>query len=287
MKELFKVKFNGHTYAGYGYIKSTKNATTEIVEVDEDGADTISVGKDKWYNRPWYRFQFGNALEDAVIKWFGKQASEKIHRAVNDSRDCQEAMDKFISSLNVRESYKRRINESLSGRDRVKFITKMVDKLTKEPFLYSHEEANDIAIKHADNVSKNWGGWEDMDAYIRADLRRILPKKDYDATYGEKNESYKRRIREARERHIKDLTDEELVALRKEIRLGSLFYRDYNNSFGIDEHEVCDFFDGFLDDAEDNFKYEFGRYPEDAGELYDYCDNDDALLTYANYMIEW
>ena len=202
MKELFKVKFNGHTYAGYGDIKSTKTATTEIVEIDEDVFDTISVGKDKWYNRPWYKFQFANALEDAVIKWFGKQASEKIHRAVNDSSDCQEAMDKFISSLNVRESYKRR-------------------------------------------------------------------------------------IREARERHIKDLTDEELIALRKEIALGSLFYRDYDNSVGIDEHEVCDFFDGFLEDAEDNFKYEFGRYPKDAGELYDYCDNDDALLTYANYMIEW
>lgn len=197
MKELFWVKFNGRTYAGYGDIKSTKNATTEIVEIDEDGVDTISIGKDKWYNRPWYKFQFANALEDAVIKWFGKQASEKIYRAINDSSDCQEAMDKFISSLNVNESYKKRMNESLSGRDRVKFIAKMVDKLTKEPFLYSHEEANDIAIKHADDVSKDWGGYKDMDAYIRADLRQTLTKKDYDAEYGRKNESYKRRIRES------------------------------------------------------------------------------------------
>ena len=124
--------------------------------------------------------------------------------------------------------------------------------------------------------------------YIRKyNCKKVSVQEYKNLVDGDVKESYKRRIREARERHIKDLTDEELIALRKEIRLGSLFYRDYDNSFGIDEHEVCDFFDGFLEDAEDNFKYEFGRYPKDAGELYDYCDNDDALLTYANYMIEW
>lgn len=35
--------------------------------------------------------------------------------------------------------------------------------------------------------------------------------------------------------------------LRQEIRLGSLFYRDYENSYGVDEHDCCDFFDGFIE----------------------------------------
>jgi len=43
------------------------------------------------------------------------------------------------------------------------------------------------------------------------------------------------------------MTKDELWALRMEIRLGSLFYADYRNSFGIDEHPVCDFFDGYLE----------------------------------------
>ena len=35
--------------------------------------------------------------------------------------------------------------------------------------------------------------------------------------------------------------------LRQEIRLGSLFYRDYENSYGVDEHDCCDFFDSFIE----------------------------------------
>lgn len=43
------------------------------------------------------------------------------------------------------------------------------------------------------------------------------------------------------------MTKDELWALRQEIKLGSLFYADYRNSFGIDTHPVCDFFDGYLE----------------------------------------
>lgn len=43
------------------------------------------------------------------------------------------------------------------------------------------------------------------------------------------------------------MTKDELWVLRQEIKLGSLFYADYRNSFGIDTHPVCDFFDGYLE----------------------------------------
>lgn len=39
---------------------------------------------------------------------------------------------------------------------------------------------------------------------------------------------------------------ETLWKLRKEIILNSLFIADYRNSFGIDPHVVCDFFDSYL-----------------------------------------
>lgn len=42
------------------------------------------------------------------------------------------------------------------------------------------------------------------------------------------------------------MTSESLWKLRQEIILNSLFISDYRNSFGIDPHIVCDFFDGYL-----------------------------------------
>lgn len=40
-------------------------------------------------------------------------------------------------------------------------------------------------------------------------------------------------------------TKESLWNLRKEIVFNSLYYADYRNSFGVDEHKCCDFFDGY------------------------------------------
>lgn len=40
---------------------------------------------------------------------------------------------------------------------------------------------------------------------------------------------------------------EQLWELRMQIPLCSLFYRDYRNTFDIDCHAVCDFFDGYAD----------------------------------------
>ena len=43
------------------------------------------------------------------------------------------------------------------------------------------------------------------------------------------------------------LKDEIIIDLRKQISLNSLFFSDYENSYGIDSHQVCNFFDGFID----------------------------------------
>lgn len=47
-------------------------------------------------------------------------------------------------------------------------------------------------------------------------------------------------------KHLEDLTQDELWALRKEIVLNSLFIHDYRNSFGISPKSACDFFDGYV-----------------------------------------
>lgn len=46
---------------------------------------------------------------------------------------------------------------------------------------------------------------------------------------------------------VYELNRDELERLRGEICLGSMYYSDYENSFGIDDHQVCTFFDGYLD----------------------------------------
>ena len=44
-----------------------------------------------------------------------------------------------------------------------------------------------------------------------------------------------------------EMNQEMLWKLRMEISLGSLYYADYQNSFGFTTHSVCDFFDSYLD----------------------------------------
>ena len=80
---------------------------------------------------------------------------------------------------------------------------------------------------------------------------------------------------------LKDLTTEQLLQLRKEIVLNSLYISDYENSFGIDPHIVCDFFEGYVMNMEDLWKYEFAenRYNYEQN----YFDNED---NYWNYFVE-
>lgn len=58
-------------------------------------------------------------------------------------------------------------------------------------------------------------------------------------------------------------TKENLWKLRQEIGLCSLFVADYQNSFGVEEHVCCDFFEGYADFLEN-------LMIEDFGEDYDY-----------------
>lgn len=74
---------------------------------------------------------------------------------------------------------------------------------------------------------------------------------------------------------------EELAKLRKEIVLGSLYYSDYKNSFGIDSHIVCDFFDGYLDDLQYQMTEEIKDYTDE--HFFDYINEYDNIETLFNY----
>ena len=77
------------------------------------------------------------------------------------------------------------------------------------------------------------------------------------------------------------MSEENLWKLRQEIKLGSLFIADYRNSFGVEPHKVCDFFDGFLEFV--------GEVMQEDSPSYDDKDFWELLPDYdtSEYLLDW
>ena len=58
------------------------------------------------------------------------------------------------------------------------------------------------------------------------------------------------------------MTSEMLWSLRKEIILNSLFVADYRNTFVIDPHLVCDFFDSYLSYLDEEMRLTIPSYDD-------------------------
>lgn len=87
-------------------------------------------------------------------------------------------------------------------------------------------------------------------------------------------------------------TKETLWALRKEIKLNSLFIADYRNSLHIDPHMVCNFFDGFLVEVERQMEEDIPGFND--ANFFDYLpqyDTRDKLweyyCSYENELQNW
>lgn len=66
------------------------------------------------------------------------------------------------------------------------------------------------------------------------------------------------------EMHLFELSEKDVERLERQITFGSLYYADYENTFGVDCHEVAAYADGYLETQEN---------PEELGEyetFYDY-----------------
>lgn len=92
-------------------------------------------------------------------------------------------------------------------------------------------------------------------------------------------------------KRLEDFTRADLAKFRKDVCLNGMFYSDFRNSFGIDEHSASLFFDSYFDficelAAEDGFKWDYStreskNYPLKEGyhtfpeflEKYDTTDN--------------
>lgn len=86
---------------------------------------------------------------------------------------------------------------------------------------------------------------------------------------------------------IGNLNREQLIDLRKQIVMGSLFYSDYENNLDIDTHQVCDFFDGFMEELCYQMENEIPNYNDNMyWDLIEQYDADDRLWDYY-CSIEW
>lgn len=81
------------------------------------------------------------------------------------------------------------------------------------------------------------------------------------------------------------IKDEIIIDLRKQIILNSLFYSDYENSYGIDTHQVCDFFDGFISFISELMD-EDGIPDEDFFKHLDMYDTEENLLEWYGCFVD-
>ena len=113
---------------------------------------------------------------------------------------------------------------------------------------------DEYIVLSLDDMSENDIDWEydyvlidtsDIPSYLQ-DLNRIVCLTDIDVAH-----------------NIYDLTDEQLKELRGEVRIGSMYYSDYNNSFFLDRSELigyCESYEEWLEekgieDSPEEFSY--------------------------------
>jgi hypothetical protein len=82
-------------------------------------------------------------------------------------------------------------------------------------------------------------------------------------------------------KRFEDLTSKELLDLRNEIILNSIFVADYENSFGFNSKDVSYFFDGYLSFISE-LAEEDGNKDLEIGELCAKYDNEDNLWGWFN-----
>ena len=83
-------------------------------------------------------------------------------------------------------------------------------------------------------------------------------------------------------------SENKLWALRQQITLGSIYFKDYQNELGVEEHTCSDFFDGYLDYLEELMKedgipddraWDYLKYYDTREELWNWygCFEEDPL----------
>lgn len=74
--------------------------------------------------------------------------------------------------------------------------------------------------------------------------------------------------------------EEFLWELRQQIVLNSIYVSDYCNTLGIDEHKVCDFFDGYVSFLTELEVEKYGKELDNTSDFFDEFDTEDNLKSW-------
>lgn len=85
---------------------------------------------------------------------------------------------------------------------------------------------------------------------------------------------------------LKNLGKTQLKRLRNDIVLNSLYIADYNNRYGIDPHDVCDFFDGYMEYLWELEKEKYGKKLDNVEDFYKEFDNIENIWNWHG-LIDW
>lgn len=162
-------EFEGVKYDITGEQSHTRNYNCEEIRIETSdfNSKVVGYGKYKWLNRPWQRFTFASALEQALINWQGHK--KEAYEAINESSDCLEAVNKFIEKISKKET----VNESEENNES---LTEDADKVNgdeevlpaavpEEPIVVSSDPTPEIEKEEIDNgtyimindlVQKEW-----------------------------------------------------------------------------------------------------------------------------------
>ena len=85
---------------------------------------------------------------------------------------------------------------------------------------------------------------------------------------------------------LSNLGKTQLKRLRDDIVLNSLFIADYNNRYGIDPNDVCNFFDGYMSYLGELEKEKYGKELDNIEDFFNEFDNIENLWDWY-CCIEW
>ena len=87
---------------------------------------------------------------------------------------------------------------------------------------------------------------------------------------------------------MKLLTNKDLISLREDIVLGSLFYSDYKNSLNIKVEDAFDFFDMYLNYLGELMEYEVENYSDEQfWDLLPKYDKNENLIDFYHNVYEY
>ena len=85
---------------------------------------------------------------------------------------------------------------------------------------------------------------------------------------------------------LKNLGKTRLKRLRDDVVLNSLFIADYDNRYGIDPHDVCDFFEGYMSYLCELEKEKYGKELDNIHDFFNEFDNIENLWDW-HCSIDW